>query len=247
MKAFILAAGLGTRLKPWTLEHPKALVPVNGVPMLERVILRLKEQGFDDITVNVHHFAAQIKEFLAAHDYGVRIRISDESDLLLDTGGGLLHAAGMLFETPEPVLIHNVDILSDADLRALMQAHESTDRAATLLTSHRESSRKLVADAHGNLAGWHNLNSGEYRPAGFLPVEEMTEQAFSGIHVVGPQTVERMRCDGWKEVFPIMDFYLSECRSLPIGCHISKTLHIIDIGKPDSLARADGFLRSMNQ
>lgn len=247
MKAFILAAGLGTRLKPWTLEHPKALVPVNGVPMLERVILRVKEQGFDDITVNVHHFAGQIKEFLEAHDYGVRIRISDESDLLLDTGGGLLHAAGMLFETPEPVLIHNVDILSDADLRELMQAHESNCNAATLLTSRRESSRKLVVDTKCNLAGWHNLNTGEYRPVGFIPKEEMEEQAFSGIHVAGPQIVDRMRRRGRKEVFPIMDFYLSECGSLPIGCHLSKTLHMIDIGKPDSLARADGFLRSLRQ
>ena len=114
MKAFILAAGLGTRLKPWTLSHPKALVPVGGVPMLERVIRRLENEGFDYIVVNVHHFASQITDFLKARAWQARIEVSDETDLLLDTGGALVHAAPLLCRDSEPFLIHNVGILSDA-------------------------------------------------------------------------------------------------------------------------------------
>ncbi|MDE6382409.1 MAG: NTP transferase domain-containing protein, partial [Muribaculaceae bacterium] len=121
MKAFILAAGLGTRLRPWTLEHPKALVPVGGVPMLERVILRMRDQGFDDITVNVHHFADQIVDFLNARDFGVAVHISDERERLLDTGGAILHASRFLAADPAPFLVHNVDILSDAPHASLME------------------------------------------------------------------------------------------------------------------------------
>ncbi|MDE5875469.1 MAG: NTP transferase domain-containing protein, partial [Muribaculaceae bacterium] len=109
MKAMILAAGLGTRLKPWTLEHPKALVPVGGVPMLERVILKLKSSGFDQIVINIHHFGEQIIEFVESRDFGVDISISDERGRLLDTGGGILHAEGLLRVDEGPVLIHNVD------------------------------------------------------------------------------------------------------------------------------------------
>ena len=145
----ILAAGLGTRLKPWTLEHPKALVPVDGIPMLERVILKLKSQGFDEIVVNVHHFAGQITDFLDSKDFGIKISISDERGGLLDTGGGLVHARHLL--EGEPFLVHNVDILSNADLSALMHFHESEGNDVTLLTSDRKSSRKLLFDEDGSL------------------------------------------------------------------------------------------------
>ena len=151
MRAMILAAGLGTRLKPWTLEHPKALVPVDGIPMLERVILKLKSQGFDEIVVNVHHFAGQITDFLDSKDFGIKISISDERGGLLDTGGGLVHARHLL--EGEPFLVHNVDILSNADLSALMHFHESEGNDVTLLTSDRKSSRKLLFDEDGSLKG----------------------------------------------------------------------------------------------
>ncbi len=121
MKAMILAAGLGTRLRPWTLEHPKALVPVGGVPMLERVIVRLKDEGFDEIVVNIHHFGDQIIDFVRSKDFGVKIFISDERGELLDTGGGLVYARELLGE--DPVLVHNVDILSNADLKSFMRKH----------------------------------------------------------------------------------------------------------------------------
>lgn len=242
MKAMILAAGLGTRLKPWTLSHPKALVPVGGVPMLERVIVSLREQGFDDITVNVHHFADQISDFLSSHNFGVKIKVSDESRELLDTGGGILYAAPLLFgDNREPVLIHNVDILSNADLRALMRAHNDNSPVATLLVSSRDSSRKLVFDEQDSLRGWHNLKSGEYRPAGFRPAEEYRELAFSGIHVVSPEMTEQMETRGYTGVFPIMDFYLNECDSLDFKAFYSSELKLIDIGKPETLAEADSI------
>ena len=245
MKALIFAAGLGTRLKPWTLEHPKALVPVAGEPMLGRVILSLREQGFDDVVVNVHHFAGQIKEYLAHHDFGMRIRISDESDLLLDTGGGLLRAADLLFtENGDPVLVHNVDILSNADLRWLMRQHTASGSEATLLVSDRKSSRRLVADCDGRLSGWHNVSTGEYRPRGFTPDARMTEVAFSGIHVVSAQMIERMRKRGYSGVFPIMDFYLNECNEARFQCCKSEGLDLIDIGKPETLRLANDLLAS---
>ena len=162
MRAFVLAAGLGTRLKPWTLEHPKALVPVGGVPMLRRVLERLRSEGFDEVTVNVHHFSEQIVDFLNHEELGVNVTVSDESDRLLDTGGGLLKAG-----ISAPMLIHNVDILSDAPLAEIMNRHLASGRDITLVTSDRESSRHLVFDAEGTLRGWHNVKTDEYKPAGF--------------------------------------------------------------------------------
>lgn len=245
MKALIFAAGLGTRLKPWTLEHPKALVPVAGKPMLGRVICSLREQGFDDIVVNVHHFADQIKEYLAQHDFGVRIRISDESDLLLDTGGGLLRAADLLFaENDDPVLVHNVDILSNADLRWLMEQHIASKAEATLLVSDRKSSRRLVTDTGRRLCGWHNVSTDEYRPTGFSPTSQMAEVAFSGIHIVSAQMIRRMIESGYCGVFPIMDFYLNKCRNARFVCCKSDDLNLIDIGKPETLRLANDLLAS---
>ena len=140
MKAFILAAGFGTRLKPWTLEHPKALVPVHGVPMLRRVIDKLRGYGFDSLTVNVHHFADQIVDYIKEEGLEDLVKVSDESEGILDTGGGLLNAAPQLFVSDsDPVLVHNVDILSDAPLREIMARHELSGADISLVTSLRES------------------------------------------------------------------------------------------------------------
>ena len=245
MKAMILAAGLGTRLKPWTLSHPKALVPVDGVPMLERVILRLKEEGFDDIVVNVHHFADQIVDFLATHDYGVRIRVSHEEDCLLDTGGAILHAAPLLDFSTGPVLVHNVDILSDADLRGLMDKHNASGNAATLLVSDRNSSRKLVVDRDMALGGWHNLNEDRFRPEGFRPSQSHKEVAFSGIHVVSGEMADEMVRLGFSGKFPVMDYYLSADRQGRVGCVEQSGLRLIDIGKPETIAVAKSVLEEM--
>lgn len=239
----ILAAGLGTRLKPWTLTHPKALVPVDNIPMLERVIKKLKTEGFTEIVINVHHFSDQIVDFLRDNDFGVNVHISDESAELLDTGGGILKASEYFGN--EGVLVHNVDILSNTDLSALMDAHEKTQNDITLLTSNRESSRKLIFDKEGKLCGWHNLKSGEYKPEGFCPKDDYIEEAFSGIYVIGPGAVNALHNYSQqidKNVFPIMDFFLSFPQGLKIGRVKVTDPVILDIGKPDTLAKASELI-----
>lgn len=241
MKAFIMAAGLGTRLKPFTLTNPKALVPVGGEPMLKRVIERLKSEGFDDIVINVHHFADRIEEYVKANDsFGVRILFSDERALLRDTGGAILNAEELLTENPEPFLIHNVDILSDAPLRELMSRHIESGVAASLLVSGRESSRKLIFGEDCRLRGWHNLKDDIYKPAGFKPSPDESEYAFSGIHVMSPVPIyaemKRQRLTG---VFSIIDFYLAAAANIDIKGVYRADLKLIDIGKPQTLAKAN--------
>ena len=245
MKAFVLAAGLGTRLRPFTLEHPKALVPVGGVPMLQRVLLRLKGEGFDEVIINVHHFADQIEEFLAANgNFGLRISISAARAALLDTGGALLHAARLIGEDDEPMLVHNVDILSDAPLRRLMQAHKESGRMATLLVSSRESSRRLAFDSEDRLCGWTNLADGSTKPAGFKVAAGHRLYAFSGIHAVTPSLLaDAMRRQGRGGAFPIVDFYLDESSGGSVGCFYEENLRLIDIGKPATLAQADTLIK----
>lgn len=242
MKAFILAAGMGTRLKPWTLSHPKALVPVGGVPMLERVINRLVDEGFDDITVNVHHFAGQIVDFLENHDFGININVSDESEQLLDTGGALVAAASFLCKDNEPFLVHNVDILSDAPLAHIMKCHKESDRDISLLTSSRNSSRKLIFDKDGILHAWHNLSTGEIKPSGYCPVDGHDEHAFSGIYVVNSHVVNNLAQYGASLKscrFPIMDYFLDNPMRNRIGEIYQPDLNLIDIGKPDTLSQAE--------
>lgn len=238
MNAFVLAAGLGTRLKPWTEKHPKALVPVAEVPMLKRVLERLVADGFDNIVVNVHHFSEQIVDYLSENDFGADIRISDESDRLLDTGGGIVKAYG-LFNNDEPVLVHNVDILSNADLKKLMaDASENDDASALLLVSDRESSRKLYFDDMMRLGGWHNLKTGEFKPAGFCKRLYSNILAFSGIYVIKKSGVEEMKELFGDGPFPVMDYFLHQSRVKMIYGKKDSGLNMIDIGKPESLAEA---------
>lgn len=237
MKAFILAAGLGTRLKPWTDSHPKALVPVGGIPMLERVVEKLCSHGMENITVNVHHFADQVRDFISKK--GWRLHISDESPLLLETGGALLHASQFLKSDSEPILIHNVDILSNADFKALEQAHHDRNADITLLVSPRESSRKLIFDNQWRLKGWHSLAKDEFRPAGFNPSSSDFELAFSGIYIVSPSVLDFMVKEGWSGRFSIMDLMLDSIHKLRIFGLNQSDLELIDIGKPDALHRAE--------
>ena len=240
-----MAAGLGTRLKPWTLTHPKALVPVEGVPALERLIMKLKSQGFTYIVVNVHHFAGQVRDFLATHDFGIRVEISDESECLLDTGGALVRASDLLNAESGPVLIHNVDIVSNVDAAEVVGNHEMSGNDITLVTSPRASSRRLLFDGTGKLKGWHNLNSGEYRPAGFVPESGMREMAFSGIYVLGNKALDalaRYSRERDTDVFPIMDFLLSSPEDLTIKELYSPELQLLDIGKPETLEKVPDFL-----
>ena len=223
MKAMIFAAGLGSRLKPLTDTMPKALVPIAGHPMLEHVILKLKAAGFTEIVINIHHFGEQILDFLEANEnFGLIIHISDERDLLLDTGGGIKKARSFFENSDEPFLIHNVDILSDVNLKT---------------------SRYLLFDTDKRLCGWINKDTEQVKPEGFQYDSSLyQEYAFSGIHVLSPAIFQWMTSPSWDGKFSIMDFYLATCRQVNYGGYLTEKLHLIDIGKPETLAKAEGFL-----
>ena len=237
----IFAAGLGTRLKPLTDHMPKALVPVAGKPMLEHVIGKLKSAGFDEIVINVHHFAHQIIDFLKAKDnFGIQIWISDESEELLDTGGGIKKAAPYF---DEPFLVHNADILSNIDLKAMYNYHLTSSNDATLLVSPRKTVRYLLFDEGNRLQGWVNKDTLQTKPEGFVYHPEVQkEYAFGGIHVISPTLFKYMK-DGWTGKFSIMDFYLRTCHEAQLGGYVKEDLQLIDIGKPDTLAKAEDFIR----
>lgn len=229
MKALIFAAGLGTRLKPLTDTMPKALVPVGGVPLLERVMVKLTAAGYDDIVINVHHFAGMIRDFVAAHDnFGVKVAFSDETDLLRETGGGIRHAAPLL-AGDEPFLVHNVDILSNLDLPWFRAQHRAGD-LATILVSDRPTQRYFLFDDDGLLVGWTNLASGEIRsPYPGIDADHCTRLAFSGIHCISPAIFPLMQ--EWPEKFSIVDFYLSACRTHAIRAAVMPGLVLHDVGK----------------
>ena len=237
----IFAAGLGTRLKPLTDHMPKALVPVAGKPMLEHVIGKLKSAGFDEIVINVHHFAHQIIDFLKAKDnFGIQIWISDESEELLDTGGGIKKAAPYF---DEPFLVHNADILSNIDLKAMYNYHLTSSNDATLLVSPRKTVRNLLFDEGNRLQGWVNKDTLQTKPEGLVYHPEVQkEYAFGGIHVISP-TLFKYMGDGWTGKFSIMDFYLKTCHEAQLGGYVKEDLQLIDIGKLDTLAKAEDFIR----
>lgn len=244
MKAMIFAAGLGARLKPLTDSTPKALIPIAGKPMLEHVILKLKAAGFDQIVINIHHLGDQITDFLAANqNFGLQIDISDERDYLLDTGGGIKKAECFL-QGNEPFLIHNVDIMSNVDLLQLYNHHRETNSLATLLVSQRNTSRYLLFNKENKLCGWRNHETGEvksYYP--YFDPEQYDEYAFGGIHVISPEIFNWM--EEWTGKFSIINFYLSICARTNIQAYPAENLRLLDIGKPDTLAKADDWLRSL--
>ena len=242
MKAMIFAAGLGTRLKPLTDHLPKALVPVAGKPMLEHVILKLKAAGFTEIVINILLFGEQIIGFLQANQhFGLTIHISDEREQLLDTGGGI-QKASTFFQGNEPFLVHNVDILSDTDLKTLYDYHVQSGNDATLLASQRKTSRYLLFDDTDRLCGWINKDTRQTKPEGFVyDPERYRAYAFSGIHVISPTLFPYFQ--GWSGKFSIMDFYLQNCQEARIGGCLTDTLQLIDIGKPETLIQAEEFLK----
>ena len=233
MKAFIFAAGLGTRLRPLTLDKPKALVEVGGKTMLERTINTLKDAGFSDFVVNVHHFADKIESYLAENDnFGCNISISDERALLLDTGGAVAAARRLLGD--EPFLIHNVDIMSNLDIRGFVD--EGLDGAlARLVVSDRPSSRKLLFDEDDCLCGWLNVKTGEVRgPAAETPEIVRNILAFSGIHIISPEVFDLMA--SWPAKFSIIDFYLATCATHRIVSRIPANFKLQDMGTPEAVA-----------
>ena len=227
----IFAAGLGTRLKPLTDTMPKALVPVGGQPLLWHVIMKLKAASYERIVVNVHHFAQQIIDYLQANaNFGLDIRISDERQQLLETGGGIKKALP-LFDANAPILIHNVDILSNLDLCALPMD------APLLVVSERKTKRYLQFDDTMRLVGWKNIETGE------LKGSEGRSLAFSGIHIFHPSLAPLL--SDWPERFPIMDFYLKVCGDRLIRGYEARDLNLLDVGKLDSLDQAETFIKSL--
>ena len=264
MKAMIFAAGLGTRLRPLTDTRPKALVEVCGKPLIGHLIDKMHAQGISDITVNVHHFPDQIIKYL--QDNSIAAHVSDERDLLRDTGGGILHARRFLeggapgaegvpgAGTSGYFLVHNVDILSNLDFRGLENAHLEHQNAigrrnapesqslATLVVSERNSSRQLLFDDDMRLKGWMNVQSGEIRsPFKDLNPDKCRRFAFAGIHMISDRIFNEMKTR--PEVFPIMDFYLSVADRLPIYGYAPKGLEVLDVGKVDAVAIAADFLQ----
>ena len=238
----IFAAGLGTRLKPLTDTMPKALVKVGGQPLLWHVIMKLKAAGYERLVVNVHHFSQQIIDYLQANNnFGLDIRISDETSGLLETGGGIKKALP-LFDPESPILIHNVDILSNLDLTAL-----PTD-TPLLVVSQRQTKRYLLFDDDMRLQGWTNIETGELKG----PVAngqwstvhgQLKRLAFSGIHVFHPSLAPLLA--DWPERFPIMDFYLKSCASHVIKGVEATNLRLMDVGKLDTLHDAEAFIEGI--
>lgn len=233
----IFAAGLGTRLKPLTDSMPKALVPIAGKTLLQHNLERLASQGFTDIVINIHHFSDQIRQFLRENDnFGLNIMLSDESAELLDTGGGIKNAKEWL--SNEPFLVHNVDILSNADLAGLYAKHCQNNSLATLLVSERNTSRYLLFDDGMRLKGWINKASGETKsPFSEFRAEEYLPFAFSGIHVISPDIFRSMH--NYPSRFPIMDFYLNEAEKHLIQGVVAHNLIMVDVGKIDSLQEVE--------
>ena len=240
----IFAAGLGTRLRPITNTIPKAMLPVCGEPLIAHVIRNLKKYGYDDFVVNVHHFPDQIIGYLKEHDnFGVRIQISDERDLLRDTGGGLAYAEPLLKDAEEgKFLIHNVDILSDLDFSWLRTAIPA-EAVATVIVSPRKTSRYFLFNEEMRLVGWTNISTGEVKtPYEHLDVEACHKYAFAGMHVDSVKIFDLFREAGMPERFPIVDFYLSICKDHLVYGVVPPELTLIDVGKLETISVAEEFL-----
>ncbi len=235
MDAMILAAGLGTRLRPLTDHIPKALVPVAGVPILERIATRLIGAGADRLIINLHHLGDAIRDFVERRDgFGVEVLFSEELDGALETGGGLLRAAH-LFRRDEPFFLHNGDILSDLPLADMYRAHVLSDSLATLAVMERESTRQLLFDDAGLLG--RSDSSRDLRLECRTALGPVHPLGFGGVHVISPSLVDRIAERG---AFSILDTYLRLVREgeTIAPFRIDSALWI-DIGKPDQLAAAD--------
>lgn len=243
MEALLLAAGLGTRLQPLTNDRPKALVEVEGHTLLEYAIRNLTKHGVTHIVVNVHHFAEKVCDFLSAHTWEVPISISHEEDLLLDTGGGLKKAASF-FSGNEPILIHNVDIISSINLSEILEKHKQTHTIATLAVSERSTSRQLLFDDNQQLIGWHNNTSNTYLWANTKESSKhFKELAFSGIAVIEPELTDLLPESD--HPYPIIPEYLKIAGKHPIDCYIHPADNWLDVGKPETLQQASTFIKQL--
>lgn len=231
----ILAAGLGTRLKMLTHDKPKALVEVGGKTLLERNIEILVHHGFDTIIVNVHHFGDQVIHFIETHPFNAKIYISDERGLLMDTGGGIVQALPF-FHDAQAVLIHNVDILSDMDLKDCYERFIASSDDAWLLTQNRQTSRKLLFDPNNQLVGWKNLNDGAFKWVDH-PQECYKELAFSGMHIFKPTLFEEYV---WQQ-YSIIDLYLQQAKHHQIKAVEITPSFWYDLGKAGDFEKINAF------
>ncbi len=237
----IFAAGLGTRLKPLTDECPKALVKVNGKPLLQWNIEALIQAGAEHIVINVHHHPDMMMEYIGQLTYpNVKLTISDETDELLDTGGGLKKASA-LFIGNKPIIIQNVDILSGINYNKMLQYHNHYKPLATLATKQRESSRYLLFDDHDILFGWENVKTQQTIIANSNHSSNLKQLAFSGIQIISP---ELLSCFPNQKVFPIIDLYLHLAKNMIIKGFDHTADYWFDIGSSDKLKLAETYLKS---
>ena len=237
MKAMVLAAGLGTRLKPLTNNRPKALVEVAGRTLLEITLTRLRTFGIHEVIVNVHHFGDMIENYLKTNkNFGLQIEISREDELLLDTGGGLKKAARFFQQglPEEPFILHNVDVISNIDFGEMLKFHEAEKALATLAVQDRESTRYLLFDESLELCGRQSGRNGKQELV--RPSKKLLPLAFSGIHVISPRFLTKMSEDG---VFSIVDTYLrvAEQGEKILGFRADR-FYWRDLGRPESVAQA---------
>ncbi len=237
MKAMIFAAGLGTRLYPLTSDRPKALVEVAGRTLLQRAIERVRDAGYNDLVINIHHFGDQIISYLEANDnFGTAITISDEREGLLDTGGGILKAADWL-NGEEPFLVYNVDVLSNIDLSLFRKYHLERGGVATLVVRDRSTARYLAFDESMQLSGWKNIQTGQEILSGNKPICNLL--AFSGIQLIEPRIFKLITETG---SFPIIQLYLRLAANHPIYGYNDQSSLWMDLGKPDQITEAEKYL-----
>lgn len=241
MKALLFAAGLGTRLQEYTQTRPKALVNLAGKPLLQHAVEHLVKFGITDITINVFHFAEQIIDFVDRNQsFGIDIHISDERGQLLDTGGGLKKASSFL-KGKDPVLIYNVDVISNLDLNLLLNDHREQKALATLAVRRRNTSRYLMFDDQQQLVGWKNVDSGEVRVSRAEAFEAARPWAFCGIHIINPELLDLITEEG---KFPILDLYLRLAKNHSIRGFFDASDLWMDLGKPDQLKAAEVYFRN---
>ena len=235
----IFCAGLGTRFKPWTDKHPKALSVINGKSLLQRNIEYLQQYGITDVIINVHHFANQIIEAVQENKgWGSHIIISNETDQVLETGGGLLRAQS-LFPKDECFISLNADILTDFDLNQLIQFHKTKKPLISFITSNRKTSRNLLFDEMGQLCGWRNNSTGETR----ISIDKPALKAMAYDCVV-MYSYDLFRVNQLSGKFSLIDMYLSLANAYPIYGVAHQSKKWIDVGKPESVAAAETLFRN---
>lgn len=234
IKAMIFAAGLGTRMKPLTDQRPKALIPLHGKPLIWYTIQQLLSLGISSLVVNVHHLGEQLADYFQKNAFGIPVNLSDESDRLLDTGGGLLKARDFL-KGADLIVAMNADILSDTSLQSLVDVHEKNQALATLVVRNRETSRYLLFDDAMVLSGWKNIQTGESKIARSA-FDHSTPFAFSGIQIMSPEFLDLIEEEG---KFSIIDVYLRLAKTRRIVGFVDESERWIDVGKPGELEKAE--------